>query len=73
VAGVVAGHVEIHMTSDPNGSTVHFDPVGIHVAPGQRIRSRCVWNVRTTIACYPKEHGAFPAHLEFTSAAISQF
>jgi hypothetical protein len=60
-ASVVAGLVEIHMTSDPNGSTVHFDPVvGIRVAPGQRLRWRCVVNVRTTIAYHPKGHGHSP-------------
>jgi hypothetical protein len=46
---------------------VHFNPGGIHVAPGQRIRWRCVLNVPTTIAYNPKEHGSFPARFEVTS------
>src|SRR5260221_14363439 len=42
--------VEIRMMSDPAGSKVHFDPIGILIEPGRRVRWRCVANVHTTTA-----------------------
>jgi len=45
------------MMSDPTGSTVYFDPIGIHVAPGRRIRWRCAANMHTTTAYHSKNMG----------------
>lgn len=53
-ASFAAEPIEIRMISDVSGSTVHFDPIGIRVAPGQRIRWRCIANVHTTTAYHPK-------------------
>lgn len=59
---VLAGHsaglaadqtVTIHMISDPEGSHVGFDPVGVLVAPGQIVRWVCDSNVHTTTAYHP--------------------
>ncbi|BCR06824.1 hypothetical protein DESUT3_38930 [Desulfuromonas versatilis] len=46
--------VEIHMRSDPSGAHVAFDPVGLLIRPGQRVR----WvndghNVHTATAYHP--------------------
>jgi plastocyanin len=53
-ASGAAEPVEIRMVSDAEGSIVHFDPIGIRVAPETRIRWRCVANVHTTTAYHPK-------------------
>src|SRR5215471_12826716 len=45
--------IEIRMMSDPVGSKVHFDPIGILVEPGQRVRWRSIANVHTTTAYHP--------------------
>jgi plastocyanin len=45
--------VEVHMRSDPEGSHVGFDPVGILIQPGQTVRWTCDANVHTTAACHP--------------------
>lgn len=46
--------VVIHMTSDPQGSRVGFDPIGLLVKPGQKIRWVCDANVHTATAYHPK-------------------
>jgi plastocyanin len=45
--------VEIHMRSDPEGSHVGFDPVGLLIRPGQTVRWICDANVHTTAAYHP--------------------
>jgi len=45
--------IEIHMMSDPAGSKVYFDPIGILAKPGQRVRWRSIANVHTTTAYHP--------------------
>ena len=46
--------VEIAMRSDPAGSKVWFDPVGLLVEPGTTIRWLVKENVHTTTAYHPK-------------------
>jgi plastocyanin len=46
--------IEIHMKSDPMGSVVGFDPVGVFLEPGQKVRWVCDANVHTTTAYSPK-------------------
>ncbi len=53
-SSAAAEPVEIRMMSDPAGSKVHFDPIGILIEPGRRVRWRCVANVHTTTAYHPK-------------------
>src|SRR5258708_13326306 len=53
-SAAAAEPVEIRIMSDPAGSKVHFDPIGILIEPGQRVRWRCVANVHTTTAYHPK-------------------
>jgi plastocyanin len=53
-SSAAANPVEIRMMSDPAGSKVHFDPIGILIEPGRRVRWRCVANVHTTTAYHPK-------------------
>lgn len=48
-----AAPVEILMRSDPEGAHVWFDPVGVHVPPGQTIRWVVKENVHTTTAYHP--------------------
>jgi len=50
---MAADVVEIRMMSNSAGSRVYFDPIGVLVEPGQRIRWRCVSNVHTTTAYHP--------------------
>lgn len=45
---------EIHMMSDPLGTQVWFDPIGLHVEPGQTVRWVVQSNVHTTTAYHPK-------------------
>lgn len=52
-ASGAAQPVEIRMVSDAEGSVVHFDPIGIRVAPGTRMQWRCIANVHTTTAYHP--------------------
>lgn len=49
--------VEVHMRSDPEGSRVGFDPVGILIRPGQTVRWVCDANVHTTAAYHPANGG----------------
>lgn len=42
------------MMSDSAGSKVYFDPIGVLIEPGQRVRWRCVANVHTTTAYHPR-------------------
>ena len=46
--------VEIYMKSDPQGSEVWFDPIGVHIEPGQTVRWIVMENVHTTTAYHPK-------------------
>jgi plastocyanin len=68
-----ADTVEIHTKSDPDGSVVGFDPIGLLIAPGQTVRWICDANVHTTTAYHPKNghhslripEGAEPWNSEF--------
>lgn len=42
------------MMSDPSGSKVYFDPIGILIEPGQSVRWQSVANVHTTTAYHPQ-------------------
>src|SRR5258708_8257116 len=53
-SAAAAEPVEIRIMSDPAGSKVHFDPIGILIEPGWRVRWRCVASVHTTTAYHPK-------------------
>ncbi len=46
--------VTINMRSDPTGARVWFDPVGIHINPGQTVRWIVGQNVHTTTAYHPR-------------------
>lgn len=46
--------VEIGMMSDPLGTTVWFDPIGVRIEPGQTVRWTVHSNVHTTTAYHPK-------------------
>lgn len=56
--------VEIAMGGRPDGSLVWFDPIGLHVRPGQRIRwvNRDVGNSHTATAYHP-EIGSRPRRI----------
>lgn len=56
-SGHAAGPVEIHMMSDPLGTTVWFDPIGIRIEPGQTVRWIVHSNVHTTTAYHPRNDG----------------
>jgi plastocyanin len=43
----------IEMRSDPLGSRVWFDPIGLYVEPGTAVRWTVRENVHTTTACHP--------------------
>jgi plastocyanin len=45
--------VEIHMMSDTLGTKVWFDPIGVHIEPGQTVRWVVQSNVHTTTAYHP--------------------
>lgn len=49
-----AAPVEIGMMSDALGTVVWFDPIGVHVQPGQTVRFTVHANVHTTTAYHPK-------------------
>jgi plastocyanin len=49
-----AGPVEIRMMSDPLGTVVWFDPIGIRIEPGQTVRFIVHGNVHTTTAYHPR-------------------
>jgi plastocyanin len=49
-----AGIVKIQMQSDQTGAKVWFDPVGIHINPGQTVRWIVGQNVHTTTAYHPR-------------------
>ena len=49
-----AAPVEIGMMSDALGTAVWFDPIGVHVQPGQTVRFTVHANVHTTTAYHPK-------------------
>lgn len=53
-SSAAGGPFEIRMISDISGSTVYFDPIGVHVPVGQHIRWRCAANVHTTTAYHPR-------------------
>lgn len=46
--------IEIYMKSDPQGSEVWFDPIGVYIEPGQTVRWIVMENVHTTTAYHPK-------------------
>jgi plastocyanin len=46
--------VKIYMKSDPQGSEVWFDPIGVYIKPGQTVRWIVMENVHTTTAYHPK-------------------
>lgn len=46
--------IQILMKSDPTGARVWFDPIGIHIAPGQTVRWTAAENVHTTTAYHPQ-------------------
>ncbi len=46
--------VEIHMMSDRLGTKVWFDPIGVHIEPGQTVRWVVQSNVHTTTAYHPR-------------------
>jgi plastocyanin len=48
-----ADNVEIYMRSDRLGAEVWFDPIGIHLEPGQTVRWIVEENVHTTTAYHP--------------------
>jgi plastocyanin len=48
-----AGIVEIYMRSDSRGAEVWFDPIGIHLEPGQTVRWIVAGNVHTATAYHP--------------------
>src|SRR3954447_8321611 len=45
--------VEVRLRSDPDGARVGFDPIGLKVAPGTRIRWMVEADVHTTTAYHP--------------------
>ena len=49
-----AAPVEIGMMSDALGTAVWFDPIGVHIKPGQTVRFTVHANVHTTTAYHPK-------------------
>jgi plastocyanin len=49
-----AAPVEIHMMSDPLGTKVWFDPIGLRIEPGQTVRWIVHSNVHTTTAYHPR-------------------
>lgn len=55
VAGAVAGTIEVTMRGEADGSSVWFDPLGVHVLPGQTIRwtNRDPGNSHTVTAYHP--------------------
>jgi plastocyanin len=48
-----AAVVEIRMKSDPLGTKVWFDPIGVHLEPGRTVRWVVEQNVHTTTAYHP--------------------
>ena len=52
-----AGVVEIRMRSDPLGTQVGFDPIGVLIAPGQTVRWVNEANVHTSTAYHPDNDG----------------
>lgn len=53
-AAAAARVVEVRMKSDSLGAEVWFDPIGVHVDPGQTVRWIVAENVHTTTAYHPK-------------------
>jgi plastocyanin len=51
------GVVEIRLRSDPLGSKVWFDPIGILIEPGQTVRWALEANVHTSTAYHPDNDG----------------
>lgn len=59
-AAAAAGpFIEIAMQGKPDGSRVWFDPVGVHISPGQTVRwtNRDPGNAHTATAYHPKFFG----------------
>jgi plastocyanin len=52
-----AGPLEIRMRSDPEGAHVAFDPIGVRVPPGARVRWVVEANVHTATAYHPANGG----------------
>ena len=48
--------VEIYMKSDPQGSEVWFDPIGVYIEPGHTVRWISEENVHTTTAYHPRNN-----------------
>ena len=48
------GVVEVRLQSDMLGTTVGFDPIGLHVAPGTTVRWVVEANVHTVTAYHPR-------------------
>ena len=46
--------IDVRMRSDEQGGMVHFDPIGVLLQPGQRVRWTCEANVHTTTAYHPQ-------------------
>lgn len=53
IVRAAASSVEIGMRSDPQGTTVWFDPIGLLVEPGTTVRWMIHENVHTTTAYHP--------------------
>jgi len=53
-AAAAEGVVKILMQSDQTGANVWFDPIGIHINPGQTVRWIVSQNVHTTTAYHPR-------------------
>lgn len=51
--GAPAEPAVVHMRSDPEGSRVGFDPVGLLIEKGQAVRWTCEANVHTATAYHP--------------------
>jgi plastocyanin len=48
--------VEIYMKSDPLGTKVWFDPIGVYIEPGRTVRWIVSENVHTTSAYHPRNN-----------------
>jgi plastocyanin len=51
-----AGVIKILMQSDQTGANVGFDPIGIHIQPGQKVSWLITGNVHTTTAYHPRNN-----------------
>ena len=60
--------VEIHLRSRDNGAFVTFDPIGVLVQPGAKIRWVVEADVHTTTAYHPANEFAFSSHTDERAA-----